>query len=109
MIILNCYNTYGSFFKQHDTDLKEEMDNNIKDFLQNEDLQKQCELILNFSPAKRKKFLDYSLLHLDSYKYIMEIRKIVKENNFDVKDYEERIFVRVVLGETIEIDSEEES
>ena len=54
-------------------------------------------------------FFTWQIFFLDSHKYIMEIRKIVKENNFDVKDYEKCIFVRVALGETIEIDSEEEN
>ena len=55
------------------------MDNNIKDFLQTEDLQKRTELILNFSQEIRKKVLDYSLIHLVFHKYIMEICKIVKK------------------------------
>ena len=74
--VWNLLKTFFFFDKKESRDLKEKTDNNIKDFLQTKDLQKQNELILNFSREQRKNVFDYSFIHLDLHEYVLRVVKL---------------------------------
>ena len=55
---------------QHDENFQKEIENNMKTFLDFEDLEEQREFILNLSREKGIKICDFSLLNLNLKKYI---------------------------------------
>ena len=92
IIILNCYKTYDTFLNQHDENFQKEIQNDMKTFLNFEDLEEQREFILNLRREKGMKICDFSLLNLNLKKYCLKIRGIVQKNNFFTEDFEELFF-----------------
>ena len=99
IIILNCYKTYDTFLNQHDEKVQKEIQNDMKTFLNFEDLEEQREFILNLRREKGMKICDFSLLNLNLKKYCLKIRGIVQKNNFFTEDFEEFPFARISCGD----------
>lgn len=85
-----------NFLNQHDENFQKEIKNDMKTFL---NFQEKREFILNLSREKGMKICDFSLLNLNSKKYVLEVRGIVQKNNFFTEDIEEFPFARISCGD----------
>jgi hypothetical protein len=90
------------WLNQYDENFKEEITNVLKIFLEIVDSKEQEEFILNLSKEKGISHTEisyFSLLNLKLKKYVLDIREIVKKNNFSTNDVKELLFVKILCSD----------
>ena len=87
---------------KYDENFQEEIQNDMRIFLKIVDSKEQEEFILNLSKEKgisHQEISYFSLLNLNLKKNCLDIREIVKKNNFHIEDIWKLPFARIACGD----------